>query len=372
MPRHLLEQAYTDDPANILQHPYWAYAYIGTGAYRLGNWGNGSHLVLQANDAYVLGRPKVDEIQVKFLWDTNVVLANVLSGAVELTLGSGLSVDQALLIREQWRDGHVETPLDTVTALWPQFINPDPAVVADVRFRRALLHALDRQQIINTFLGGLIPVADSFTAPDDPDYAVISPQVVHYDYDPRRAAQLIEETGYTRGTDGMFRDATGKRLVVEVRTTAHPLREQLQPVIADYWQQVGVGMDPVIIPRQRAADREYRATTLGFDFRFNPPDFTRYHSSQVPLPENNYRGNNSARYRSPELDALIDRYLVTIPRDERVQIAAQAMHHLSDQLVIVPFFHDAEPVLVHERLINAGPKKGDALQTWNAQEWDVK
>ena len=44
----------------------------------------------------MLGRPKIDEIQVKFLWDTNVVLANVLSGAVELTMGSGLSVDQVV------------------------------------------------------------------------------------------------------------------------------------------------------------------------------------------------------------------------------------------------------------------------------------
>lgn len=372
MPRHLLDQSYVDDPANILQHPYWAYDFVGTGPYRLREWTNGSHMVLQANDAFVLGRPKVDEVQIKFLWDTNVVLANVLSGAVELTLGSGLSLDQALLVREQWRDGRVETPLETITALWPQFINPDPPVVADVRFRRALVHALDRQQIIDTFLGGLVPVAHSFVGPEEPDYSTVAPSVVRYDYDPRRAAQLVEETGYTKGPDGMYRDATGRRLVVEVRTTAHPLREQLQPVLGDYWQQIGVGLDAVIIPRQRAADREYRATTLGFDFRFNPPEFTRYHSAQVPLPENNYRGNNSARYRSPELDALIDRYRVTIPRPERVEILAQAMRHMTDQLVVVPLFHDAEPVLIHNRLVNVGSRKGDALQPWNAHEWDVK
>ena len=372
MPRHLLEQAYNDDPSTILQHPYWAYEFLGTGPYRIREWVNGSHLVLQANDSYVLGRPKVDEIQVKFLWDTNVVLANVLSGAVELTLGSGLSVDQAILIREQWRAGRVETPLETMTGLWPQFINPDPPAIADLRFRRALLHAVDRQAIVDTFLGGLVPVAHSFIPPDDPDYGVISPHIVRYDFDQRRAAQLIEEVGYTRGPDGGYRDASGRRLVVELRTTAHPLREQLQPVLGEYWGQVGVGLDPVIIPRQRAADREYRATTLGFDFRFNPPEFTRYHSTQIPLPENNYRGNNNARYRSAELDALIDRYLVTIPRDDRVQVVAQAMRHMTENLVVVPLFHDAEPVLIHERLVNAGSRKGDALQTWNAHEWDVK
>ena len=199
MPRHLLEQPYAENPLGILEHSYWTQDFIGTGAYRLKEWTSGSHMVLRANDGFVFGRPKVDEIEVKFLWDTNVVVANVLSGAVELTLGAGLSVDQALLVREQWRDGRVETPLVTLTGLWPQFINPDPPAIADVRFRRALLHAIDRQFIVDTFMGGLTPVAHSFIAPDDPDYGVIGPNVVRYEHDPARATRLIEEVGYVRG-----------------------------------------------------------------------------------------------------------------------------------------------------------------------------
>src|SRR5439155_20765828 len=123
--------------------------------------------------------------------------------------------------------------------------------------------------------------------------------------------------------DGSFAEPGGRKLSVEVRTTAHDLREKLLFVLADYWQQVGVGLDPIVIPRQRAADREYRATSLSFDFRFNPPEVTRYHSNQAPLPENDYRGNNSARYRSPELDALLDQYVITIPKNERVRLLTQ-------------------------------------------------
>ena len=372
MPRHILEPAYTEDRANVLQHAYWTQEFIGTGPYKLRELVPGSHMVLRANDAFVLGRPRLDEIEVKFLWDTNVIVANVLSGAVELTLGPGLSVEQAILVREQWREGRVEAPLETLTALWPQFINPDPPVVADVRFRRAMLHALDRQQIVDTFLGGITPVAHSFVAPDQPEFAEINPYVAKYDYDPRRATELIESLGYTRGADGLFRTAGGQRLQVEVRTTAHELREKLLFVLADYWGRVGATLDPVIIPRQRAADREYRATSLSFDFRFNPPEVTRYHSSQVPLPENNYRGNNSARYRNAELDALLDRYIVTIPKQERTQLLAQITQHMTEQLVVVPLFHDAEPVLINQRVLNAGAKKGDALQGWNVQEWDVR
>lgn len=185
-------------------------------------------------------------------------------------------------------------------------------------------------------------------------------------------SQLINGLGYVRGTDGFFRGPDGRKLSVEVRTTAHDLREKLLFVLADYWQQVGVGLDPVIIPRQRAADREYRATSLSFDFRFNPPEVTRYHSSQVRLPENNYRGNNSARYRASELDALLDQYIVTIPKRERVLILADVIGHMTENLVVLPLFHDAEPAIVSHRLVNVGAEKGGSLQGWNAHEWDVR
>lgn len=372
MPSHHLAEVYENDRVNVLQHPALGQEYVGTGPFRLKEWVVGSHMVLQANDRFVLGRPKLDEIEVRFLWDTNVIVANVLSGAVEMTLGAGLTVEQALLTKQQWPGGRVEMPLLTMTGLWPQHINPDPPIVADARFKRALLHALDRQQIVDTFLGGLVPVADSFIAPDHPDFRTVDPLVVKYPYDTRRAVQLIDEFGYTRDADGSYRDASGKKLAVEVRTTAHDLREKLIHVLADYWLRVGVATEPMIIPRQRAADREFRATTQGFDFRFNPPDVTRYHSSQIPLPENNYRGNNSARYRSAELDALLDTYVVTIPKDERARVLAQIMRHMTDQLVVVPLFHDAEPMMVGNRILNVTARRGDAFPGWNAHEWDVR
>jgi peptide/nickel transport system substrate-binding protein len=373
MPSHLLERAYTDEKATFTEQPFWTDGFIGTGPYRLDSWTFGSHMVLKSNDRFVLGKPKIDEIEVKFLWDTNVIVSNVLSGAVELTLGAGLTVEQAMNAREQWREGRVETPLVNVTGLWPQFLNPDPAVMADVTFRRALLHALDRQAIVDSFLGGLVPVAHSFISPSDAPYREVEPSVVKYEHDARKATQMIESLGYTRGADGAFAEAGGgRKLVVEMRTTAHELREKLMFVIGDQWQRVGVGMDAVIIPRQRASDRAYRNTSLSFDFRFNPPDPTRYHSSQMPLAENNYRGTNSAHYRNAAFDAMIDRYVVTIPKQERTRILAQMIQHMTDQIVVVPLFHDAEPVFIGNRLLNVSGRAADSLQGWNVQEWDVK
>jgi peptide/nickel transport system substrate-binding protein len=86
--------------------------------------------------------------------------------------------------------------------IYPQFINPTPAVVADVRFRRALLHALNRQDMVDTFQGGLVPVADAYVSPTYPGYETIVSNIVTYDYAPQAAVQQLQDLGYARHQDG--------------------------------------------------------------------------------------------------------------------------------------------------------------------------
>jgi hypothetical protein len=49
------------------------------------------------------------------------------------------------------------------------------------------------------------------------------------------------------------------------------------------------------------------------------------------------------------------------------------VHHMTDQLVTMGIFYVVEAILVSNRLDHVGPPIGEeALQTWNAHEWDVK
>ena len=100
-------------------------------------------------------------------------------------------------------------------------------------------------------------------------------------------------------------------------------------------------------------------------------NFSRLYSSEAPLPENNHVGNNASRYMNRELDALLDRYYVTIPIAERREVIGQIIHHISDQLVMLPLFYGAEPIVVGNRVRNVGPRTSSATSGWNAHEWDV-
>jgi peptide/nickel transport system substrate-binding protein len=374
LPRHLLERAYAENQREaFVQLPYWTREYVGLGPYKLRDWIVGSHLLLEANPRYVLGRPKIDELEVRFILDANTLGANVLAGAVRLTLGIGLNLEQNLEIRDQWRDGSLQVAqVSYWVALYPQLLNPNPPIISDVRFRRALIQAIDRQAMADTIMAGLVPIAHSYIKPDAPEARETDSFVVRYDYDPRRATLAVEELGYTRGADGVFRDPAGQRLGFEVRATSSPAIHQkaMFPVV-DYFQRLGLAAEPLVIPVQRAADREYRTTMPAFDtvrYPIGPSWVDRLHSSEAPLPENRFQGRSRARYMNPEFDALIDRYMATIPWGPRMQVLGQVLHHMTDQLINMGLFYDVETTLVSNQLVNVPAQNPTA----NIHEWDVK
>lgn len=379
LPRHLLASTYDEDRASLTQLSYWAEDFVGTGPFKLLSWTRGSHLVLQANDHYLPWRPRIDELEVRFIPDPNTLMANVLAGEVAVTMGRGLALEQALAMREQWAGGRMEANPSNWIIIWPQFVNPSPRVVGNVQFRRAMLHAIDRQSFVEGFVAGLSSVAHTYLSPTEPDFAEATRDAPRYEYDPARAGQLIEGLGYIRGADGMFRDASGQALAVEIRTTAgDTLRERILLSVVDAWQRVGVAASPVVVPRQLAVDQEYRATFPAFELSRNPNgprDLPSLHSRAARLPENHFRGTggtNYSRYQNPEFDALIDRYFVTVARHERVQVLRQIVTHIADQVTALGMIYATDQNMIANRMVNVGGRAQNATETWNAHEWDVR
>src|SRR5205814_2238535 len=126
---------------------------IGVGPFKVREWERGSHVLLEANDQYALGKPRIGSIDVRLVSDQNALLANVLAGGIDLTLGKNVTLEQAIELRERW-NGRVETMPMSSLQMFPQLLNPTPAAITDARFRRALLNATDRQAIVDSLMPG--------------------------------------------------------------------------------------------------------------------------------------------------------------------------------------------------------------------------
>ncbi len=377
IPKHLLEAPYEGNKAGFLDLPYWSHEYVGLGPFRLQDWVRGSQIILAAFDGYVLGRPKIDEVEARFIPDQNTIISNVLAGQVDVYQGAAIGVDQGLQLREQWRAGTVKVMANNWVAIHPQFVNPQPTAVLNVQFRKALMHAIDRQTMADTLMAGLVPVAHGPLDVNSREFKATEASLVKYEYDPRRATQMLQALGYTAGSDGMLRDGSGQPLPVEVRGYAsRDIQVKGLFPVADNWQRIGVAAEPLVLSAQQASDPQDQATFRSFllvrqDYHLNR--LVAYHSSEARLPERNYTGSNNGRYISAEMDALIERYQATVPWPERMEAAGQILHHMTDQLAVMPLFFDMEVALVSDRVRNATPLLAEgSSRFWNAHKWEIR
>jgi peptide/nickel transport system substrate-binding protein len=371
LPKHLLEEAYLNDKASFTTLSYWNQGYVGTGAFAVKEHVAGSSIILTAFDGYAPGRAKIDEMEIRVFLDLNTLMTNLVTGTVDLTLGRGFTVEQAIQVRDQWREGRLETNPRSWVVINPQFMGASPAVVGDVQFRRALMYATDRQELVDTLQAGLTPVAHLFINPVFPEYKEVESAVVRYDYDPRRAVQLIEAIGYTRGPDGLFRDAAGERLAVEMRSNGERITEKTIVPVSDAWTRLGVATEPNLVPPQRITDREYVASFPGFRMMRQPNDtiqVSRMHSSSTPVAANRFAGSNYARYVNPEFDTLLDEFVATIPWEPRMQLLRQIMRHISDNLNQMGLFYDMEFTVMNSRLKDVTARE---VTLWDTHKWDI-
>lgn len=375
-PKHLLERPYLEDKASFLALPYWTEGYVGTGPFKLTEWATGTHVLLQGNERYALGRPDITEIEVKFIPDRSTLIANILAGVVDLTMGRGMALEQATQATGRW-DGRAAAAPGNPTVIFPKLTNPVPPALGEPRFRRALLHAIDRQQIVDTFLEGSAPIAHPGLRLTQEEIRELEPDIVKYEHDLRKAISLIEELGYTRGADSLLVDSGRQRLSLELHTdTSNDMHLKAQSVVADDWRRIGVGVETVVLPPQAQRESSWQWTFSSMSVRRNPIDLrsleSYFHSRQIPAAENNFSGRNYMAYTNRELDSLIDRFGQTVPLPERMAIARQIIHHVTDQVVILGLFYDIEITMIGSRLRNVLGRGPGVEESWNAHEWDVQ
>src|SRR5207253_1335643 len=112
-----------------------------------------------AFEGHALGRPRIDQIRFVYITDANTVLANLLSDAAHVATDSAIDLQQAVVLDREWgaRGGTVLRSPAGVRQVNFQF-RPEfstPRTQLDLRVRKALAHATDRQALADALTEGL-------------------------------------------------------------------------------------------------------------------------------------------------------------------------------------------------------------------------
>jgi peptide/nickel transport system substrate-binding protein len=254
-----------------------------------------------------------------------------------------------------------------------QYREPQPPPARDVRVRQALVHAIDRQLLVDTLLQGLSTPADMYLAPNDAAFPAADRAISRYPYDPNRAIQLLNEAGWTRGADGSLRDAAAARFDLETRTTEEIQNVKEAQILIDYWKRIGVDASMEVIPRARQNDQEYRARFPGISLSatsISPDWLDKWQSERIASEANRWRGGNRGAYSRPEFDRLYREYITTIDPSRRQDVLVQTIKFAADDVTYVPLYYQIDVHAIRTGLVGPRPRwPGQSGMAFNIHEW---
>jgi peptide/nickel transport system substrate-binding protein len=378
LPRHLLETQYlTTDRETFANNARFTDDFVGLGPYRLLRWERGAQMEFGRYDGYFLGRAPLDNLVVRYITDPNTMVANVLSGTVDVILPPSVDLDAALELQRQWSGTGHRVHIGPLPAFVyieiqyrPELARPTQGFT-DRLVRQAFMHAANRQSLADVMTGGASPVADSWLRPGTPLRRHVEAAIPQYAYDPARAQQLLVQAGWTRGADGtLVHNQTGERFAAEIwaNTKAVVAGDKQAAIIAQDWKAVGADFSIHPIPAALANDREYGSKYPTASITRTPDDnfLDRLDSRFVAAPANDWAGRNKMAYANPQVDALLDRFVVALDPTERATVARGLAQQLLGDAAVIPLYWEAHPVIAVAGVrANIEPNNAG----WNAFEW---
>ncbi|MFC4060110.1 ABC transporter substrate-binding protein [Planomonospora corallina] len=267
---------------------------VGTGPFLFKEYQPGNRMVVTKNPAYWRkGLPYLDEIEFRILPDSQTRAQTLEAGGVDAmatTRDDDITKFGAL--------GGAYTVHRASGMAVPEYVfilNTAVAPLDDLRVRRALVHALDRQAFSATLRAGLTEVADGPWSKDSPWYAPGGDYPAH---DPARAAALIKEVEAEKGP-----------VAITLHTTPDPNSLQGVELAQDMWRKAGVD---VTVKQADQADMVTSAVTgrfnamLSVSFSAQDPDgeYIWLHQNYArPVGEISI---NTSRIKDLELSAALD------------------------------------------------------------------
>lgn len=382
LPRHLLESTYRADKERFQQLGFWTREFVGTGPYRLELWEPGSHISLRAYDGFYGGRAKIDTLVFRFVTDEGTALANLLAGAVDGAMARTIDFSSAMLVKEEWERAGKRPLFVAQTTHWRLFevqLRPEmarPQELVDVRVRRALLHALDRQALVDAMLAGNAPPSDSFIPPDDAKWDWVKDVTTTYPLDLRRAQELLTEVGWRRGSDGTFMHSSGEPVTIPMWTRPGAGSAQELAIMADNWKSIGLVPEQQILSTGQARDNRVLATFPGFATTSNPLSFENtlqvLYGGLCPTEQTRWSGRNHGCYQNPAYDRVVDGLKVAIEPAEQRRLWRDLVSTYTTDLPVLPLYFVVQVMVFREGVVGIrGDTRPRTAPTWNAFEWDT-
>ncbi len=258
------------------------------------------------------------------------------------------------------------------------YTTPHP-ILSDIVVRQAIAQCINRDELI----ASVYPyVSDEVKATLRMDtflpktHWAYSGPYTDYAYDPAAASAALEAAGWVDAGNGI-REKDGTSLSLKFTTTTAQFRQTWAAVAEQNLLECGIQMIRLHTPASwwfgdttGLARRDYELGAFAWVGQTNPAGRTLYACNQIPLPSNNWEGQNGMGWCNEEASQAIVAANNTLVQAERVAAYDIVQKAFSADMVSLPLFQRAEAEAWSLNLLNL---RSDPTEygTASAAEWEL-
>lgn len=323
---------------------------VGTGPFQVIDWDKGQSWSLRANEDYWGGAPHIDEVIFQVFKNEEAMVAALRTGAIDMAFSI-----PAGLFNELKGDPNIVTHDVSTSSSFSELgfnlgavdeegrpLGDGHPALQDLRFRRAIAHAIDKQALVDRVLLGYGTIGYSVIPPASSLYHWVPTEEEVIGFDPELAKQILEDAGY-RDVDGDgFREHTDGQpmdLRFYVRSES-PDTVKAGEFISEWLADVGIKTTVRAISDGKLAtvilDGEYDLFIWGWGVEPDP-DF------QLSVFTKEQFGNwSDSWYHDPEYEEMYVLQKRQVDLAERAETVKAMQKQLYDEVVYVVLWYDQE------------------------------
>jgi peptide/nickel transport system substrate-binding protein len=295
---------------------------IGTGPFTFEEWVQGDRIEISRNPDYWGDAPALEAATFKFISDPTAAFAAMM--AQDIDAFAGFPAPENLPQFEA--DPRFQVLIGSTEGETILAMNNKQAPFDNVKVRKAVAHAIDRQTVIDGAMFGLgTPIGTHF-APHNPDYVDLTAQSAH---DPEQARALLEEAGY----------ADGFTTTLKLPPPSYARRGG--EIIASQLREIGIETEITNLEWAQWLEEVFRGKNFGLTIvsHTEPFDIGIY-----------ARPDYYFQYDNPEFQTLIGDLAETSDPEQRSEMLARAQTMIADDYVNGYLFQLAFPTIADARI----------------------
>ncbi|RLG32893.1 hypothetical protein DRN97_06320 [Methanosarcinales archaeon] len=304
---------------------------IGTGPFKVADYSK-QQVILERNNEYWGKKAKLEKITMRVIPDANTHIMALEAGEVDII--PCIEAFASVPMLEANPDLKVSGKLSVGTFIL--YMNTKREPFTDVRVRKAINYAIDKESITETILEGTCKPAKYMFSPVFEKF--IDEDAVPYEYDPTKAEELLADAGWVDTDGDGYLDKKGKPF--EVTLTFQTGSLDFPMVVEALQYQLGeLGILVTLNPVEPALRSELQKSG-DFDFLFTWQSYIPH--DDPSLYYEGYYHSERGRYHfleDPEIDALIDELESTGDTQKRLELHYALQREIMDRAPAVFLYH---------------------------------